>query len=271
MLLFNYFSFGNSLWPLFPYRQGVRNLAENLPLLFSQILFAFFFIRGLLIPSANPNRRDLWWYLFLLPLLLMAASLAGYRNLYIERYALILLPFFYAAVANGAAGFKKKLSRSLAAVILVLYSMVSLAGSFAAVAAERWSVYKPNSDWRSLAEYLLQVQKTEGAPVVVLAVSPAVSLIHYRDRLKKEINESLDLSGHGRVDGKFYDFLNSVGKDQFYLVRDIYWDTGFRSALEKLSASPSVRRVSEVSFEGLRAYRYQIEASGVSGAEGDAP
>src|SRR6185503_9893112 len=106
MLFFNWFLQGNSLWTVSPYRANVAYLLSEPLFMACQAFFCVLFLRGLF--SYRAQARQAWELLALtcaLPLVMLLLTQLGYRELYIERYLLVLLPFVAIVLARGAASF----------------------------------------------------------------------------------------------------------------------------------------------------------------------
>ncbi|MBI3795441.1 MAG: hypothetical protein HY268_00520 [Deltaproteobacteria bacterium] len=154
MLYFNWFLQGNALWTVSPYRANLPSLLSEPLFLVGQVFFCAIFLRGLWSYRLQENRtrtQELFLLIFSLPSVMFVLTHIGYQHLYIERYLLLVLPFFLIVLARGAASFanaKAVIACSLAAVVIGVASYGALLYK-----SDRWTVYKQNPDWRSAARY----------------------------------------------------------------------------------------------------------------------
>ncbi|HEX6315628.1 MAG TPA: glycosyltransferase family 39 protein [Gemmatimonadaceae bacterium] len=126
--------------------------------------------------------RDARWSTHLLlllavPGLLTTMTLLGRGQFYIERSALPSLPFFFLAVSSGLwlLRWRTGIQRAVVAATVV--------GSFAILLhhydrRERWTVYKPNPDWRSIITPLA-AQAAQGQRIVVASTTRLTELLYY--------------------------------------------------------------------------------------------
>src|SRR5262249_53788433 len=155
MLFFNWFVHGNSLWTVNPYRANTKYLLSEPLLLVCQLFFVIIFIRGLLPDRVRKSWTQTWELLLFvstLPLCMLVLTEAGYRHLYIERYLLVVLPFFLIVVARGATGLSNVRAVMACSIGLVVIGAASY-GAFV-YKSDTWTVYKQNPDWRSASRYL---------------------------------------------------------------------------------------------------------------------
>ena len=132
MLFFNWFLFGNSLWNINPYGNDPNVILQR-PLMFvAQLIFLAFFINGLIQTFKESKSRDaldsldLILYVFSLPLFLLCLNFIGFKNTYIERSMLVVLPFFYILLAKGITGFKAKSMSLVCTIFTMVLSIITL-------------------------------------------------------------------------------------------------------------------------------------------------
>ncbi|MEO6596416.1 MAG: glycosyltransferase family 39 protein [Planctomycetota bacterium] len=98
--------------------------------------------RGFLVPIA----------LLTLPVFLMVVAALGFERTYLERSVLPALPFVFLLAGSGLAALPR-LAHPIAGLCVLLLAAASLVALYS-YQDDRWTVYKPNSDWRAAATYL---------------------------------------------------------------------------------------------------------------------
>ena len=261
MLFFNWFLQGNSLWTVSPYRANMEYLMSEPLLLVCQVFFLVIFLRGLLPHREQKNWTQTWelcLFISSLPLVMLLLTQAGYRHLYVERYLLLVLPFFLILLARGAASF----SNARAVIVCSLAAGVIGAASYGAFLykSDRWTVYKQNPDWRSFSHYLsaqsLPPRRLRRA--VILAVTPANELMYY---LRREAQAPYPVV---RYDTKAFERMLSVNRvEVFYLVKNRYWAGGFDKVFQRLEHDERLTLVNSRSFKGLEVYTFIRQGTAV--------
>ena len=260
MLFFNWFSMGNAIWPINPYsHEQLKSLLGQPYLLFSQFFFAYLFTKGLIAQVRETRRIDLCLYLFALPLTLILLSLQ-WPHLYIERYALILLPFFYIAVGKGATHFKRRWLRFSAYTLLAILGAAAMDGSLSCGSKEIWSVYKPNEDWRSAVDYFDKDQSVEGDPVVVLTTASAISLRYHQEQFKKSKKKFPDLRIFRYRKGSLYSLVRRQKTKVFYLIEDVYWKMNFDALKKAADSDARFEFLTKTTLSGLRIFKYHVKS-----------
>ncbi len=132
---------------------------------------------GVLVPAC----------LLAIPAFLLIAALAGLGRTYTERSALPALPFVFLLAGKGMTSVSATAMRWLGVVLLVLMTAALVA--LFRFQADRWTVYKPNSDWRSATAYLSHEIEHGGAGRPVFTPTPNPRPLSYYDpRIQDEKN-----------------------------------------------------------------------------------
>jgi hypothetical protein len=258
MLFFNWFTFGNTLWPVNPYHNRISVILFNPGMLAAQIFFFLIFFKGLASArkEKNPYASDNFLYLFTLPLAVLALSYIGFRHLYIERYLFVVLPFFYIFLSKGALSLKNKSLRIASAAAIVVFSIAALCGLL--VKADTWTVYKHNPDWKSAARYFVDEQKGGKQPLFIFATAPASSLIYYADKSLAE-GEPLRFQLYEGGENTFYDVIGENKTSVFYLIENKTWNENFPELLESVMKNAHFRLIDTLSFKGLTVYKFSVK------------
>ncbi|MEZ5989231.1 MAG: glycosyltransferase family 39 protein [Planctomycetota bacterium] len=132
---------------------------------------------------ADRRRPALLLGLLALPALLLALTLAGFDRSYIERSALPAQPFLVLVLAAGA--FAPRAITLRAALPAALLVALGLAQGAFHVHEGRWTVYKPNPDWRALAAWLRPRLDGLASPVPMVSSFPSpYALSYYEPRVQ---------------------------------------------------------------------------------------
>jgi hypothetical protein len=181
LLFFHWFSTGNTLWSVNPYA-GPSVLRAEPALLAVQLLLCVLFVIGLIRCLRSPiARAELPLLLFGLPVALMILSLV-WRNIYIERSLLAVLPLFLIVLASGITAVRFRRVRVGLASGCVALSVAASMGLY--LRSDDWTVYKPKSDWRSAAAYLDAAEPASRLPIFA-AYSGAPELTYYRPWIRE--------------------------------------------------------------------------------------
>ena len=208
-LFFDWFLLGSS-YPLGD--PLVRMLVVSVRLIFLGFLAA-----GLwrIIADSRRNGSDDWLaiglFLFGLPAALWILSLAGLDHFYIERSALVLLPFFLLALASGIAGGASGARRAAFSTFALVVATTTLVTFH--LHSDTWTVYRPNPDWRSAAAYLDPDRREpadgEAALPSIAFTTGRATVLNYYDRNIGEEATSLA----GKATAKFDQLERSLGRD----------------------------------------------------------
>ena len=244
---------GNTLWPTNPYRASFAALAARPGLVAVQIAAAVVLALGIRRALAGGARqRLLVGCLVALPAALWALSLAGYRHLYIERYAFWALPFYALLAAWGARSFARPRARQVAAALWLALAAAAYVGWY--VEDERWTVYKQNADWRAAAAELAAKSSPE-YPVLAIGVSRTLALRYHLRRIG-----ALDSVAVSDSDLRRVDWALDRGIRRFFVVEDLDWRGDLARALAALDQRPGLRRVAVREHRGVRLFEYEMRA-----------
>lgn len=255
MLFFNWFVHGNSLWTVNPYHASKKYLLSEPLLLVFQLFFVIMFIRGLLPDRLRKSGTQTWELLLfvsVLPLCMLLLTKAGYRHLYIERYLLLVLPFFLIVVARGATSLS-----NVRAVMACSFALVVIgAASYGAFLykSDTWTVYKQNPDWRSASRYLNE-QRNLPEKAVIVGFTVADDLVYYLRREAKGPHPKVTL-----YDAEGFERMLSVdGVRAFYLIHNRYWEGAFNEVFQRLKDDKRFSLVNSRSFKGLDVYTLRLQ------------
>jgi len=268
MLLLHWFPTGNTIWRVLPYRATTTFLLEHPLLILCQLAYLALLLIGLRLiwrQVDGPLRWALPLALVTLPAALLTATGLGFRHLYIERYLLLLLPFFLIAVARGATGLTVPWARRLAAFLTIGLSLAAL--SMLRVRDDVWTVYKQNPDWRAAAR-VLEAQANGRGEAVAFCSNNCAALAHYLRRIEAE-------GPRARVYRltAIESVVSSGDVNTLYLVRNRYWDAGFDQALRHWSSDPRLRSLGTESVKGVDIHAFSVvfEPAPASRRRGDMP
>ncbi|MCA8956617.1 MAG: glycosyltransferase family 39 protein [Planctomycetes bacterium] len=152
-LFFSWFLTGNSVVPVYgvpPFDGAALGIERGLQLCAGLVL-----LRGiwrLATVRRGQPAAELLLHTLALPLFLLALTLAGFQNTYIERSALPSLPLFLLVLATGLTGWARPAMQRAACVTAAVAATVVLTSFF--LRGDAWTVYKVNPDWRGAAAWL---------------------------------------------------------------------------------------------------------------------
>jgi len=253
MLHFHWFLHGNTIWRVSPYRASLAHLVAHPGLLLLQLAAAALVARGIWRVSrgGRPARgAALIGLLVALPLLLGALTAAGYRRLYIERYAFFVLPFFAVVLAAGATEFRRRRVGRGVAAGLVGAAAVAWAAWY--VEDDRWTVYKQNPDWRAVVSEVAARGHTRETAVMLYA-TPAIDLRFY-------VRRRFGASAPAVLPANRLRFhaAKRRGMRTVYLVENLYWRGGVQREIEKLEGDPRLRRRALHELHGVRLHEFEM-------------
>jgi len=117
--------------------------------------------------------------LLAIPGLLLVAAAFGFDRTYIERSCLTSLPFVFLLAGAGLTALPRRLYLPISGGLL-LFATASLIAFFRHYDKD-WTVYKPNSDWRSAAAYLGAEIQAGGSGRPVFTATPNARPLAYYD------------------------------------------------------------------------------------------
>ena len=218
-----------------------------------QLIFLIILFRGL-----RPiNGRSAWkmsWELFLflfsLPLVMLFLNQIGFRQLYMERYLVLILPFFLIVIARGATGFSRAYFETFIMLFLVIVTISSCMLFF--YKKDSWTVYKQNPDWRSAASYLIR-ERRGSDELVMFNVTPAPTLIYY---LRRQGIESFKVIRVKQTDDQI-PILVADNLKGFFLIKNRFWKGKFNEVFQKIKENQHFKLDSSRSFKGLDVYFFK--------------
>ena len=129
-LFFNWFLTGNSLWNnIDSYRFDLNIFLQRTVKYCIQIIFLFIFVKGIISiikSKGQPPQIHLILYQFSLPFFLFMLTLIGFKDIYIERSLLVVLPFYYLILIKGLTDFKNGSTMAVAIIAVLLFKVVTL-------------------------------------------------------------------------------------------------------------------------------------------------
>jgi 4-amino-4-deoxy-L-arabinose transferase-like glycosyltransferase len=238
LLLFHWFLVGNALWALPVAAAAQASTWHPSPRLLVELLACALLVRGLSVLPPRA-RGHLAAYLLAVPAALLGLALLGAGGTYIERAALAALPFFWIALARGAW-----FPRRAASVAAVAGAVTLGVASYVAWLAggERWTVYKPNPDWRSAARALAAESRGATVPPRLLVAEPNLELAYYERKLREEPSPARRLTGppweirRVRPGDRV---CTALAPGPFYVVRNLFWPGAVDEVLRGVRADPS--------------------------------
>lgn len=162
-------------------------------------------------PEGAPPGIDILLQMLLLPAFLVVVTLVISNQAYIERSALPALPFFALVLATGMTGWRShsvtRLSLGSASVVVAIFLIAFF------TRGDRWTVYKPNPDWRGAAAYLAAALPADGSKVVLYSDYPSpTSLTYYDTRMQEVKNFEFN---EGRIHSLFQRTVGFFGAEGF--------------------------------------------------------
>lgn len=250
MLFFNWFSNGNSILRVNPYllaQLGIRYLMSQKFLVVFQLIFFITLVRGLLLKRGQivwKETLELSLFLFSMPLVMLFVTHVCFLNLYIERYLILILPFFFIVIARGASGYSNKYLNIAIMLFFIIASVYSCTAFY--YKNNSWTVYKQNPDWRGAAYYLLQ-KNHNLEKLAIVSVTGHDCLKYY---LRKEGVEPFKMINIAQTQDK----VLADNLESFYLVKNRYWKDDFDKIFTIFKEDKKLRLVSSRTFKGLDVY-----------------
>ena len=183
---------------------------------------------------------------------MLVLTQAGYSHLYIERYLVLLLPFFLIVMARGVTSFAN--SRMVIACAITVVSVGAASYGALLYKDDTWTVYKPNPDWRSASQYL-SAQSGGANKADILVVVPSDDLKYYLDRAAPGAPPKL-IYYDPRT---FLRVLSGDGVRAFHLVKNEYWAGGFDAVLQGLKHDQRFLLANTHAFKGVEVYTFRFQ------------
>lgn len=189
LLFFDWYPTGNTLSPATDGMVTQQQPLSHPGVLLYQIFFAILFVRGLFFTMRQENRQfwglALTGFLFCIPAFLYLIGVIRFRSTYIERSALVGLPFFLIIVARGVmAKWRSVLSMVLLAGLLFL---VGLSTVELFVRTDVCAVGPCKPDYRSAAAYISKDAGNKPEEAAVVMGINARSLTYYNSEFADHI------------------------------------------------------------------------------------
>jgi hypothetical protein len=136
-------------------------------------------------------------FLLTIPGFLLGAAGFGLANTYIERSCLPMLPFVFLLAGAGLVGLPRRayLPTGAAALVLCTASLIALFE----YRDSDWTVYKPNSDWRSATQWLGAEIDAGGAGRPVFTSTPNPRPLSYYDVRIQDVKNLTDATDPARI------------------------------------------------------------------------
>jgi hypothetical protein len=176
---FQWFLTGNSLTPV-----GAPAVWGGRLLIVVQVLGVLVFLRGVK-RLMGVGAWHLLAGLVALPTFLWLLNAIGLDKTYIERSALPVLPLFAMVIGAGMTGWRSPSAGRTAGALAGASVLVVLAAFV--TRGDRWTVYKPNPDWRGVSEWIGQPWLSTPVDLYSDYVSPT-ALSYYDDRFQETKN-----------------------------------------------------------------------------------
>lgn len=228
LLFFNWFALGSV----------VSGRAQVLLQIAAAGLFVWGWLR--LAPTARATVAAM---LFAIPATLLLAMLVGRSQLYIERSAVFGLPFFFITIAKAT---DSRRGTAVPMQLAIVAASVVLAVMFGR-SRDRWTVYKPNADFRAASAYLDEQWDRQRGCCPVYATIPAHELLYYRRHAEASLEPPADEAARG--------LCAAAPSADFFLLRHQFWTDGFDPVFTRLRADASCTLEEERSFFGLVLYK----------------
>lgn len=145
---------------------------------------------GVLVPAC----------LLAIPAFLLLATAAGLGQTYTERSALPALPFVMLLAGKGLVTLPLTATRWLGVAVLLLTTAAIIA--LFRFHADRWTVYKPNADWRAATAYLSREIDHGGAGRPVFTPTPNPRPLSYYDARIQDVKNLLPPANPAEIGAK---------------------------------------------------------------------
>ena len=186
-LLLHWFPTGNAVARLAGPGAGFRGLfAQPLPVAMSLLVLAALTAGLVHLFRKLPRERfpDLPLFLLTVPASLLLLNAAGFSKTYIERSALTALPFFMILVSAGLWSAANTRLQWVPLAVCAVFVAAVLVNYYRK--SDRWTVYKPNPDWKSASRYFSAELAASPGFVLVFTGVPSAELTYYDPRFAEE-------------------------------------------------------------------------------------
>ena len=232
-------------------------------LLCIQLIFFIIFCKGLILnlrESKKPYGIYTLYWLFLLPLCFLILSFAGAKHIYIERGEYIILPFFFMIIAKGITGIKTKILRLAIIVSVVIFYVVVLVQFFNK--ADKWTVYKPNPDWKAAVQYFVNEQKNATPPLFIFTTFPYDELEYYASRFRDPLSNEKSPVSLQVINGKsakdIYNVIIAGKIKTFYFLKNVFWVRDFNGYLRISDDHSSIKIIEIKSLKGIKIFKLHL-------------
>jgi len=270
-LLLIYFSHGNTLRTISPYAPFNALLLQPWPLLLIDAFFALLLISGLAHTISRCAAVQRAWssvllvLYFTIPLVCVFAASRFNSHIYIERSMLIALPPYLILIAAGVLASKRPVLRKLLLAAILALNGCALFNLWVAK-ADRWTVYKPKNDWRSVAKYFAAEMQDAKGPLVLVASVPVSALVYYDHRMVEIAGTDAAIPEHAGAlifylfqsdKAPLLETLRRVKADTFYIVEDTYWPGTTKQLLASVSTDGEFQPLGQQSFKGVNISKFE--------------
>lgn len=273
-----YLSHGNTIRTVSPYSDFALLFKQSWFYFILELFFALIVLYGLSVIyktsktyriDMDDNKKShksinlLLFYFLIPPILLMTASLF-YKQIYIERSMIIMLPPFLMILSHGALSLPwKKISVAMVMSLLLINTFALY--NLWIVKSDEWTVYKQNPDWKSVTEYFhSEIGKVEG-PFVIAQTSPSDVMQYYHKRYKTKGDKNSEFAQlkklpviHMRSFNKrLINQAVSENKNQLlYFIHNTYWSGKFKTINKAIVGTQDYRLIEKKIFKGINIYKY---------------
>jgi 4-amino-4-deoxy-L-arabinose transferase-like glycosyltransferase len=202
----------------------------------------------------------------ILPLALTWVGSLVHPRFYIERNLLALLCPYVLVVSVGVCSSPRSVRLVVTGLYLALL-VLSIWNLYIAK-ADRWTVYKPNPDWRSAMQYFSGEIRIEGG-VLLVSTCPNKEIAYYGPRTIPGYNSA----DPGQSKLFTMDFCSDAGPQDIleiardsrltslYLIHNKSWEGCFKNAWDTVTKDARFHRSETRQFKGITAYKFDISQS----------
>lgn len=227
MLFLNWFPMANSLFPLNPYSMNFAKVLSNPLQLVLQIFYLVLIIAGIYSFLKERGKRHFLLYLFITPIFFIIASyffeFTG-KN-FLERSFINIFPFYLIVLVKCLDSNLNFINKKIIVPILISISLVVLAFYF--IRNNEWTVYKPNPDWRAMAEIVDSQDPQSNGRILIFHTSDSRALKYYtKVPYFRYISHRASLNDINKVIAK-------RGLNRFYILSNDNWNPIPEEALRR--------------------------------------